>query len=236
MQNNKGNLYLIPTPLGDNDHFYTLPGYNIQVIEKINVFIVEELKTARRFLRKAGYKQDFEEVTFHVLNEHTKPEESSTFLDQAKKGLDIGLLSEAGCPAIADPGTSVVSIAHQIGIKVIPLTGPSSIILALMASGLSGQRFTFYGYLPIKPTERSHKIKELDRLAQLHSETQIFIEAPYRNKQIIQALLETCNEHTLLCIATNISLPDESIKTASIREWRKIKPDPGKNPTVYLIG
>lgn len=236
MQKNKGNLYLIPTPLGEHDHFYTLPEYNAQIIAKLNIFIVEELKTARRFLRKAGYKNDFESVTFHLLNEHTNPMEASGFLNLALEGHDIGLLSEAGCPAVADPGSNVVNMAHQSGIRVIPLTGPSSIIMALMASGMNGQKFTFHGYLPIKPHERHQKIKDLDRICQKHSETQIFIEAPYRNRQIIQALLETCSDNTLLCIATNISLPDESIKTLTVRDWRKINPDPGKNPTVYLLG
>lgn len=236
MQPEKGTLYLIPTPLGENDPTQTLPGYNNTILEHIEVFIVEELRTARRFLRKAGYKKDFETVIFHVLNEHTQADEIASFLDEILKGKNIGLLSEAGCPAVADPGSSVVALAHSKGVRVIPLAGPSSIILALMSSGLNGQKFTFHGYLPVKPAERKQKIKELDRLSQRHNEAQIFIEAPYRNKQMIESLLETCSDHTLLCIATNLTMPDESVKTKSIVEWRKINPDPGKKPTVYVLG
>lgn len=236
MHSEKGKLYLIPTPLGENDPNQSLPAFNNTIIENIDVFIVEELRTARRFLRKIGYKKDFESVVFHLLNEHTQAEEITSFLDEAITGKDIGLLSEAGCPAVADPGSNVVALAHSKGVRVIPLSGPSSIILALMSSGLNGQKFTFHGYLPVKPIERKQKIKELDRFAQRHNEAHIFIEAPYRNKQMVDSLLETCSDHTLLCIATNLTLPNESVKTRSIVEWRKIKPDPGKNPTVFLLG
>lgn len=232
----KGTLYLIPTPLGETDHGHSLPAYNEQIIHSLDVFIVEELKTARRFLRKAGYKKDFETTTFHVLNEHTPFTEVSGFLQEAFDGKNIGLLSEAGCPAVADPGAIVVKLAHERSVKVVPLTGPSSIILSLMASGLNGQSFTFHGYLPVKPLERKARIKELDRIAQRHSQTQIFIEAPYRNKQMIEALLESCNDQTLLCIASNLTMPDEYIATKTVGEWRKIKPDPEKRPTVFLLG
>lgn len=232
----KGTIFLIPTPLGEIDHGNSLPAYNEHIISTLDIFIVEEIRTARRFLRKAKYKKDFETVVFHLLNEHTKFEDLSGFLHDAEEGKSIGLLSEAGCPAVADPGAMIVKLAHEKSLKVVPLTGPSSIILSLMASGLNGQSFTFHGYLPIKPMERKTKIKELDRIVQRHSQTQIFIEAPYRNKQIIESLLENCSDQTLLCIASNITLPDESISTRTIREWRKIKPDPGKRPTVYLLG
>lgn len=235
MATEKGSLYLIPTPLGDVPIDQVIPAYNLEIIYRIDVFIVEELRTARRFLKKCGYKKDFDNVTFHTLNEHTQDVEMTGFLDAAMQGKPIGLLSEAGCPAVADPGTSVVNHAHQKGIRVIPLTGPSSILLSLMASGLNGQQFTFHGYLPVKSNERKQKIKELDRSVQRIPHTHIFIEAPYRNKQMIDSLLETCNPNTLLCIASNITLPDESIKTKTIGDWRKNKPDPGKNPTVYLL-
>jgi 16S rRNA (cytidine1402-2'-O)-methyltransferase len=236
MTHSKGNLYLIPTPLGELDHHYTLPSYNNQIISTLDCFIVEELRTARRFLRKAGYNRNFETVVFHVLNEHTRPEETSGFLLIADQGQNIGLLSEAGCPAVADPGSVVVKIAHEKGIRVVPLTGPSSIILSLMASGLNGQSFTFHGYLPVKPPERKIKLKELDRFASRHLNTQIFIEAPYRNRQMIDAILENCSDQTLLCIASNVTMFDEFIVTKTISEWRKIKPDPGKRPTVFLLG
>lgn len=231
----KGNLYLFPTPLGDNAVNEVIPDFNIGIMMQLDIFIVEELRTARRFLRKSGYTRDFDTVTFHLLNEHTHPEELTSYLDEAMTGKNIGLLSEAGCPAIADPGAQIVSLAHEKNIRVIPLTGPSSIILSLMASGLNGQQFTFHGYLPAKPDERKLKIRELERISLKQSHTQIFIEAPYRNKQMIDTLLETCNEHTLLCIASNITLPDESIHTKTIKEWRKSKPDQGKKPTVYLL-
>ncbi len=240
----KGSLYLIPTPLGEVPVDQVIPAYNLEIIYRIDVFIVEELRTARRFLKRCGYKKDFDSVTFYTLNEHTQDVEMTGFLDKAMQGTPIGLLSEAGCPTVADPGTSVVTHAHQKGIRVIPLTGPSSILLSLMASGLNGQQFTFHGYLPVKSQERKQKIKELDRSAQRVPfdksaqrlpHTHIFIEAPYRNKQMIDSLLETCSANTLLCIASNITMPDESIKTKSISDWKKNKPDPGKNPTVYLL-
>jgi 16S rRNA (cytidine1402-2'-O)-methyltransferase len=232
----KGNIYLLPTPLGENDYKQVIPDYNIHILLEIEIFIIEELRTARRFLRKVGFKKDFETVTFHLLNEHTKPEEISNYLNEIANGRNIGLLSEAGCPSVADPGSQVVLLAHQKNIKVIPLVGPSSIILSLMASGLDGQHFTFHGYLPIKVIERNQKIKEIDRSLRTKSHTHIFIETPYRNKQMIESLLSSCIDSTRLCIASNITMSDESIVTKSISEWRRIKPDPGKKPTVYLLG
>ncbi len=239
MENKKNNyagkLYLIPTPLGDINPELVLPAHNFEIINDLRVFIVEELRTARRFLRGYGYKRDFEEVTFHLLNEHTPVDELDEFLLETKDGESIGLLSEAGVPAVADPGALVVRLAHEKNIKVIPLTGPSSILLALMASGLNGQEFTFHGYLPVKPNERKQKLREINRHSQKQLHTHIFIEAPYRNKQMIDSILEVCQDDTLLCIATNVSLPDESILTKPVYLWRKMKPDPGKNPTVFLI-
>ncbi|HLN52612.1 MAG TPA: SAM-dependent methyltransferase [Lentimicrobium sp.] len=235
MSAHKGILYLIPTPLGDVKPEIVLPASNFSIISNINVFIVEELRTARRFLRNYGYNKNFDEVTFHILNEHTHSEETAGFLNEADKGISIGLLSEAGVPAIADPGAVIVRLAHEKNIKVVPLIGPSSILLALMASGLNGQEFTFHGYLPVKPNERKQWLRDLNKRLLKQSHTHIFIEAPYRNKQIIDSILETISEDTLLCIATNVSLPEESILTKSIREWKRIKPDPGKNPTVFLL-
>lgn len=235
MSTKKGTLFLIPTPLGEINIEQVIPIYNIQLIMELDVFIVEELRTARRFLKKCGYNKDLNSVIFYLLNEHTHDDEIMSYLDQALEGKSIGLLSEAGCPAIADPGASVVKLAHEMNIRVVPLTGPSSLILSLMASGFNGQQFTFHGYLPVKSPERKSKIKELDRLTQKQSHTHIFIEAPYRNKQMIDSLLETCSDNTMLCIASNITMPDESILTKSIAEWRKAKPDPGKKPTVFLL-
>lgn len=232
----QGTLFLIPTPLGDNDYKNVIPEYNINIIHGIEIFIVEEIRTARRFLRKVGYTKNFEEVIFLILNEHTQAGEISDYLNEIPKGKNIGLLSEAGCPAVADPGSQVVAMAHEKNIRVIPLTGPSSIILSIMASGLDGQHFTFHGYLPVKQNERIQKIKELDRSLRNKSHTHIFIEAPYRNKQIIESLLSTCSDSTRLCIASNITMNDENIVTKTISDWKRIKPDPGKKPTVYLLG
>lgn len=236
MNIHKGALYLIPTPLGDGDINQVLPDYNRLIIMELDTFVVEELRTARRFLRKIGYTKDFEEVNFFLLNEHTQSEELTEILQNTGDGKSVGLLSEAGCPAIADPGASLVNIAHQAGIKVIPLTGPSSIILALMASGLNGQQFTFNGYLPVKLFERKQKLKELERLVLKLSITQIFIETPYRNQSMFDSILEVCNESTLLCIAINITMPDEIILTKSIKEWRRFKFTLEKKPAVFLLG
>lgn len=230
-----GIIYLIPTSLGDVDITRSLPDYNLKIISQLEVFIVEELRSARRFLRKCGYVKDFETVTFHILNEHTDFNDVSVFLAEALKGINIGLLSEAGCPAIADPGASIIKIAHEKRLKVVPLTGPSSITLALMASGLNGQHFTFHGYLPVKTNERKQRLKDLDRNLRNGSHTQIFIEAPYRNKQMIEAILENCSDSTQFCIASNITMPDEMIVTKTIKEWKRKIPDIGKNPTVFLI-
>jgi 16S rRNA (cytidine1402-2'-O)-methyltransferase len=235
MRPQKGVLYLLPTPLGDTSPELVLPNSNFTIINNLNVFIVEELRTARRFLRSYGYKRNFEEVIFYVLNEHTLPEEYSGFLEEAEKGMSIGLLSEAGVPAVADPGSSIVRIAHQKNIRVVPLIGPSSIIMALMASGLNGQAFTFHGYLPVKPNERKQKLRDLTKQSNRQEHTHIFIEAPYRNKQMIESILEVCHDDMLLCIATNISLPTEAIATRTIKEWKRQNHDPSKNPTVYLI-
>lgn len=233
---NRGILYLIPTPLGDQDRNVSIPEYNLEIIMGLDIFIVEELRTARRFLRKFGYTNDFDSVTFFLLNEHTSYEEMLSFAQPLKEGKSIGLLSEAGCPNIADPGAQLIYQSHVIGAKVVPLTGPSSIIMSLMASGLTGQQFTFHGYLPVKPHERSQKIKEIDRLiSRGHNHTHIFIEAPYRNRQLLEALLQHLSEDTRLCVAVNISMPDESIKTMRVGEWRKRKPDPGKVPAVFLV-
>jgi 16S rRNA (cytidine1402-2'-O)-methyltransferase len=231
-----GTLYLIPTPLGDQEHNTTIPEFNIQVIHNLDIFVVEELRTARRFLRKYGYKKDFDTVTFFTLNEHTPLMEIAEYLSPLLQGKSMGLLSEAGCPAVADPGSELVYQAQIKDIKVVPLTGPSSILLSLMASGLIGQQFTFHGYLPVKAPDRIQKIKEIDRsLTKSGHHTHIFIEAPYRNQHIIETLLLHCREEVNLCIASNITMPDESIKTKRIRDWKRIKPNPGKVPTVFLI-
>jgi 16S rRNA (cytidine1402-2'-O)-methyltransferase len=235
MSTKKGSVFLIPSTLGETAPEKVLPSYNIELLQHLDVFIVEEIRTARRFLRKCGYLKDFEAVTFHILNEHTPENEVITFLEQARSGIDTGLLSEAGCPAVADPGSMVVKLAHELKIKVVPLSGPSSIIMSLMASGFNGQSFTFHGYLPVKEPERIKKIREIERDLLRTGQTHIFIEAPYRNKHMIDSILSSCGDETMLCIAANISLADESILTASVGQWKKMNPDPGKKPAVFLL-
>ncbi|MCX6229974.1 MAG: SAM-dependent methyltransferase [Bacteroidetes bacterium] len=231
----KGKLYLIPSTIGETAVDMVIPSYNNNVINTINIYIVEEIRTARRFLKKAGIIKPIDELTFLVLNEHSKPEEIANYLDAISKGENIGLLSEAGLPCIADPGADIVRIAQQKNIEVIPLVGPSSILLALMASGFNGQQFTFLGYLPVDKVLRISRIKEIEKNAYQRNETQIFIEAPYRNNQLIESLLQTCRGETLLCIATDITLPNAFIKTKTIASWKKSVPDFHKKTTVFLL-
>ena len=233
--NNSGILYLIPTTLGNDNTDKVIPQYNYAIINSLDEFIVEELRSARRFLRKANFNKDFDNVIFYVLNKHTKYEESIYYLESLKKGKNIGLLSEAGVPCVADPGAKIVKMAHKSNIKVIPLTGPSSIILSLMASGFNGQNFAFIGYLPIKENERKRKIKELEDLAFTKNQTQIFIEAPYRNIQVFNSLIKVCSNKTQVCVACNLTLENEYIASKSVFEWKKYKPDIYKKPTVFLI-
>ncbi len=232
----KGNLYLIPTPLGETGFEAGIPAYNLQILKQINTFIVEELRTARRFLRKAGYTNDFEAVNFYLLNEHTPDNEAVTMLENATAGGNIGLLSEAGLPCIADPGNIVVRLAHRKGIRVIPLTGPSSIMLALMASGLNGQNFVFHGYLPVKPDERTRAIRELEQAATKGNQTQIFIETPYRNMAMLESILKSCHPSLILCVAADLTLETEWIRSMTVQEWKKEKPELHKRPVVFLLG
>jgi len=231
----KGKLYLIPSTIGESPVDMVIPAYNNLIINKIDVYIVEEIRTARRFLKKAGLIKPIDELTFFVLNEHSKPEEIDNYLDSIQQGENIGLLSEAGVPCIADPGADIVRIAQQKNIEVIPLVGPSSILLALMASGFNGQQFAFHGYLPVDKNLRINRIKDIERNVFQKNETQIFIETPYRNNQLIESLLQTCSNETLLCIATDITLDTAFIKTKTIAAWKKSIPDFHKKTTVFLL-
>lgn len=232
----KGKLYLIPATLGDTDPEQVLPAFNLQLLQSIDIYVVEELKTARRFLRKCGYRKDFDsETTFFQLNEHTSGSEISAFLEPALAGKDIGLMSEAGTPAVADPGSALVRLAHSKGIQVVPLAGPSSIILALMASGFNGQQFTFHGYLPVKPHERAQKLKEIEREIFKTGSTHIFIETPYRNRQMLESILNSCSGGISLCMAINLTLPDEAIITKTVSEWKQTDFQPPKSPAVFLL-
>lgn len=232
----KGKLYLLPTTLGSFDTIgNVLPTYNTEVIHSIDIFIVEQVRTARRFLSKLKHPTKIDDIQFFELNKHTHESEVFTFLYGISDGKSIGLLSEAGTPCIADPGASVVKIAHELGITVTPLVGPNSIILSLMASGFNGQNFAFHGYLPIDKSALSRKLKELEQKANKESQTQIFIETPYRNNQMLSSIIKTCSPNTLLCIATDLTLPTESITTLPTSSWKHKKIDFHKKPTVFLI-
>ena len=232
----KGTIYLLPTTLGSNDTISNvLPEYNIKIAHTLNIFIVEQVRTARRFLAKIQHPIPIDEMMFLELNKHTHETQAITYLNYAMQGKSIGLLSEAGTPCIADPGALIVKIAQQLGIKVVSLVGPNSVILALMASGFNGQHFVFHGYLPIDKTELLKKIKEMEVNVARFDQTQIFIETPYRNRQMFEALLKTCNSNTLLCIATDLTLENEYVKTMEIGQWKKEKVDFHKKPTVFLL-
>lgn len=230
----KGKLYMIPSFLGENNSAL-LPNQWLNVVEKLKTFFVEDERSARRFLRAAGYKTDFAEVNILVIEKHSEEINLAQFLDVMKAGNDAGIISEAGCPGVADPGADIVKAAHEQGIKVIPLVGPSSILLSLMASGLNGQSFAFVGYLPIDKTERRGRIQSLEQQSVKLNQTQIFIEAPYRNNQLLADLLQSLNETTILCIACHVTLPDEFIKTQSVKQWKRNPPDLNKKPTVFLL-
>ena len=232
----KGKLYLIPCTLGNQKTSWSIPFPISDLINSINTYITENERTARRYLKSLGIKTAIDDLTLLPLNKHTTELEWQNYLNHCLKGQDIGLLSEAGCPAIADPGKEIVKIAHKNNIQIIPLVGPSSILLSLMASGLNGQNFSFNGYLPIEKTERIKKIKELEVLAEQKQQTQIFIEAPYRNQKLLTDLLSTLKNNSNLCIACDITLPTEFIQTKDVSNWKRNIPAINKRPTVFLIG
>jgi 16S rRNA (cytidine1402-2'-O)-methyltransferase len=235
MQTNKGSLYLIPTRLGDNPPLEVLPISIKKIIEAIDVYIVENEKTARRFIKRVSPSKSQSKITIKVLNKYTTEIERNTYLDLSLEGVSIGLLSEAGCPAIADPGSDIVSLAHSMNIKVVPLVGPSSIILALMASGMNGQSFTFNGYLPIDKSERKSKLKALERISAEHNQAQIFIETPYRNTKMLEDLASVLQPQTRVCVACDLTLPTEFIRTKSARDWKNNKEDLHKRPAIFII-
>ena len=232
-----GRLILFPVPIGAGIDS-SLPSANLALLAGCHTFIVEEVRTARRFLKQAGYPHPIDDTTFHILNEHTAPQEITHYLDPIDRGEDVGLLSEAGLPCIADPGGLVTRMAQSKGITIIPLVGPSSLLLALMASGLNGQQFAFHGYLPVKPQQRTAAIRSLEQKALRTGETQIFIEAPYRNNQMLQSLSETCHPDTLITVACDITLPTQTIITRTAHQWLSSRNSINlhKRNTVFLIG
>jgi len=235
MKNNFGKLYLIPTRLGDSPPLEVLPLSIKKIIEQINVYIVENEKSARRFIKRISPGKPQGSLKIKLLNKYTQEHELDHFLDDCKEGISIGLLSEAGCPAIADPGSDIVKLAHENDIQVVPLVGPSSIILGLMSSGMNGQSFTFNGYLPIEQTERKSALKRLEKLSHDLNQTQIFIETPYRNNKILEDICSALHPNTRFCVACDLTSPTEFIKTATVEEWKHIKVDLHKRPTIFLL-
>jgi 16S rRNA (cytidine1402-2'-O)-methyltransferase len=230
-----GTLYLIPTTLGDTSIEASLPSHNLEIILGLKVFIVEELRTARRFLRKVSKSFPIDQTQFFILNEHSLAEELPEMMNSLREGIDVGLLSEAGLPCVADPGAQLVKLAQAANIKVIPLPGPSSIFLALMASGFNGQNFAFLGYLPLDKHEKIKSLKEMEKNIFQNGQTQIFIETPYRNNQLLEFLLQNCSQETMICIAADITLESEYIRTGPVSGWKKEKPDLNKRPAVFLL-
>ena len=233
--NNYGKLYLIPTPLGEGNPADVLPAPVLGILPELSRFVVEETRTARRFLSQAGLKGHIAELEFRELNEHTAPAAVESLLELFADGHSVGLLSEAGLPAVADPGARLVALCHRHGIEVVPLVGPSSLMLALMASGLNGQSFAFVGYIPAKTEERRQALRNLEkRSAQAH-QTQILIETPYRNDALFADMLQCLGGNTQLCVAANLTCPDAFIRTRKVSEWKQQPVAIGKRPCVFLI-
>ena len=230
-----GKLYLIPVPLGDGTLDAVIPKGALDILHSLYFFIVEELRPAMRYLKKAGVEMPIEQLTFFELNEHTPETDIAAFLKPAMEGNDMGLFSEAGAPAVADPGANLVALAHRLNVEVIPLVGPSSLLLALMASGLNGQSFAFNGYLPVKSRERQTRLRHLEKRSVAERQTQLFMETPYRNHALLNDVLAACAPGTRLCIAANITMPDAYIHTQTIAEWKKTAVDIHKKPCIFLI-
>jgi 16S rRNA (cytidine1402-2'-O)-methyltransferase len=231
----KGTLWLIPNVLDDGNPGNVLSQSVLEQVRTIRYFIVENEKSARRFLVRAGLKEVLEEIEWGMLNEHTRVHELAPLLSPILQGADGGVLSESGCPGVADPGADIVRLAHQSGIEVKPLTGPSSVILALMASGLNGQSFAFLGYLPVKAPDRIRKIREIEQRSRMHKETQIFIEAPYRNRQLLSDLIQTLSPESWLSVSADLTSGSEYIRTAQVWEWSQNIPDLNKRPAIFLV-
>ena len=226
---------MIPTPLGENDPAEVIPGAVLETACRLRRFVVEELRTARRVLSRYGLRGHIDELEFHVLNEHTSPQEVEAMLSLFGDGQDVGLLSEAGLPAVADPGAALVALCHRHGIRVVPLVGPSSLMLALMASGLNGQSFAFRGYIPAKTEERRSAIKGLEKQSRSLNQSQILIETPYRNDALLADLLRELAPETRLCVAADLTLPTQYIRTDTVAGWRKTPVTVGKRPCVFIL-
>ena len=231
----KGKLYLIPSPLGENDPAEVIPGPVLKSLEGFRTFVVEEVRTARRYLSKAGLRGKIGDLEFHELNEHTDEATIEGYIRLFDDGNDVALISEAGLPAVADPGAQLVALAHRHGIEVVPCVGPSSLMMALMASGLNGQSFAFCGYIPAKTDERRNRLKTLEKVSAQLRQTQILIETPYRNDSLFSDILSVCGASTRVCVACNITMPDAYIKTMKVAQWKKEGLVIGKRPCVFLL-
>ena len=232
---NKGKLYLIPSPLGDSEPAEVIPAPVLERLQHIDCYVVEEVRTVRRYLSRAGLKGHIEGLEFHELNEHTSPAEAASLVHLFDNGRDVGLISEAGLPAVADPGSLLVALCHREGIEVIPMVGPSSLMLALMASGLNGQSFAFVGYIPAKTEERRSAIRRLEKRSAAEHQTQILIETPYRNDALFADLVATCSGRTMLTVAANLTQPDAYIRTQSVARWKEHPVTIGTRPCVFLL-
>ncbi len=230
-----GILYLIPSPLGENEPAEVIPQAVLELLPTLQHFVVEELRTVRRYLSKAGLKGKIADLNLYELNEHTSASQVEGYVQLLKDGNNVGLISEAGLPAVADPGAYLVELAHKNGIEVRPMVGPSSLMLALMASGLNGQCFAFTGYLPVKPEERKAKIKTIEKVSAQLKQSQIIIETPYRNDSFMADLLAVCAPTTRICVAADITLPTQFIKTQTVAQWKSNKPQIGKHPCVFIL-
>ena len=231
----KGKLYLIPSPLGEGDPSEVIPASVLDLLPTLDCFVVEEVRTARRYLSKAGLKGHIDALEFHELNEHTAPAEVEPLIHLFDQGRNVGLISEAGLPAVADPGARLVALCHRNGIEVVPMVGPSSLMLALMASGLNGQSFAFAGYIPAKTEERRSAIRRLEKRSAAEHQTQILIETPYRNDALLSDLIATCSGKTLITVAANLTQPDAFIRTLPAARWKEQPVTIGKRPCVFLI-
>ena len=230
-----GTLYLIPVPLAENSSNKSYTNFLRDTVNQIDEYIVENPKTARKFLKEAGIQIPQSELILHDYGKHQRDQDMRPFFKGLLSGKNVGLMSEAGCPGIADPGAEIVNLAHQQGIRVVPLVGPSSIILALMASGFSGQSFSFHGYLPIDKQQRAQKLKELEKLSEKYQQTQIFIETPFRNNAMLNDILSHCRTGTLLCIAAELTAEREFIRSMDVSAWKKNIPDLHKKPAIFLL-
>lgn len=231
----KGKLFLIPITLGESSIESVIPETVIQATIKIRHFIVENIRTTRRYLRALDKSFPIDEIQFYELNKHTTPEQITGYLQALKQGYNVGVISEAGVPGVADPGAAVVELAHQNNIQVVPYVGPSSILMSVMASGLNGQNFAFNGYIPVKSNERIKHLKHLEKRSQHEKQSQLFIETPYRNNAVVDDILSSLNKNTKLCIACDITLETEFIKTDTIQNWKKNKPNINKRPAIFII-